>query len=122
MEQPPVDTPSALKEYLARVLDALQNKDSQQLQIITAMPAKPSPGRIYYFNLIIAPWITAVGAWLYKLVSAGSFVVGKSYTITVPGTTSFVAIGSANNNIGTTFIATGAGTGTGKAITWSQMG
>lgn len=47
--------------------------------------------------------------------SGGNFVVGTSYTITLLGTTDFTLIGAANNNIGTTFTATGPGTGTGIA-------
>jgi hypothetical protein len=50
-------------------------------------------------------------------VTAGSFVVSTSYTILVPGTTNFTLIGAADNNIGTTFIATGVGTGNGTATT-----
>lgn len=48
-------------------------------------------------------------------ISAGSFVVNQYYTIFTPGTTNFTAIGAANNNPGTTFKATGAGSGTGVA-------
>ena len=48
-------------------------------------------------------------------VTAGSFVVGTAYQILVPGNTDFTAIGAANNNAGTSFVATGAGTGTGTA-------
>lgn len=48
-------------------------------------------------------------------VAAGSFVVGVSYRITSAGTTDFTTIGAANSNVGTTFTATGAGSGTGAA-------
>ena len=48
-------------------------------------------------------------------VTAGSFVVGKTYLITSVGTTNFVAIGAANNTVGTYFVATGVGSGTGTA-------
>lgn len=48
-------------------------------------------------------------------VTAGSFVVGKIYRITFVGTTNFTLIGAVNNTVGTHFIATGAGTGTGTA-------
>ena len=47
---------------------------------------------------------------------AGTFTIGASYTIKVPGDTDFVAIGAADNNIGTVFTATGNGSGTGKAL------
>jgi hypothetical protein len=48
-------------------------------------------------------------------VTAGSFVVGKIYRIASVGTTDFTLIGAANNTVGTHFIATGVGTGTGTA-------
>jgi hypothetical protein len=41
--------------------------------------------------------------------TAGAFVVGRNYKILTAGTTSFTAIGAANNFIGTTFTATGTG-------------
>jgi hypothetical protein len=48
-------------------------------------------------------------------VTAGSFVVGVSYTIQTSGTTNFTIIGAANNAPGTIFVATGVGLGTGTA-------
>jgi hypothetical protein len=48
-------------------------------------------------------------------VTAGSFVVGKIYRIASIGTTNFTLIGAVNNIVGTHFIATGVGTGTGTA-------
>ena len=45
--------------------------------------------------------------------TVGSLVTGTSYIIVATGTTDFTAIGSADNNPGTVFTATGAGTGTG---------
>jgi hypothetical protein len=48
-------------------------------------------------------------------VTAGSFVAGKIYRIASVGTTNFTLIGAVNNTVGTHFIATGAGTGTGTA-------
>jgi hypothetical protein len=55
-------------------------------------------------------------------VDAGYFTIGKSYTITMVGTTNWTAIGAASNTLGISFVATGAGSGTGKASTtysWS---
>jgi hypothetical protein len=46
---------------------------------------------------------------------AGNFIIGDTYTISFVGTTDFTAIGASSNTIGVSFIATGAGTGTGKA-------
>ena len=47
--------------------------------------------------------------------TAGSFVIGTSYTIVTAGTTNFTSIGAANSTVGTVFTATGVGTGTGTA-------
>ena len=49
-------------------------------------------------------------------VTAGSFVVGKQYTIRTVGTTSFTSIGAVANTVGVLFTATGVGSGTGVAI------
>ena len=48
-------------------------------------------------------------------IDAGAFIIGHKYTITSVGNTSFTGIGASGNTIGVVFIATGAGTGTGKA-------
>lgn len=48
-------------------------------------------------------------------VNAGSFIVGKTYRILTLGNTNFIAIGAVSNTVGTHFIATGAGSGTGTA-------
>lgn len=50
-------------------------------------------------------------------VVAGNFVIGTTYTILHLGTTDFQAIGATSNTVGVTFVATGAGTGTGIATT-----
>ncbi len=42
-----------------------------------------------------------------------AMVAGKQYTIVSAGTTDFTALGAADSNVGTSFYATGAGTGTG---------
>ena len=54
-------------------------------------------------------------------VTAGSFETGAVYTIKTVGTTDFTLIGSTDNNIGTTFTATGPGVGTGEATTDSLL-
>jgi hypothetical protein len=50
-------------------------------------------------------------------VTAGSFVVGATYTILTVGTTNFVSIGASASTVGITFVATGVGSGTGTATT-----
>ena len=46
-------------------------------------------------------------------VTAGSFVIGETYTIGSVGTTDFTLVGSADNDVGTSFVATGVGVGDG---------
>jgi len=48
-------------------------------------------------------------------VDAGNFVVGLKYKITSVGNTNWISIGASSNTIGVTFVATGMGSGTGKA-------
>lgn len=48
-------------------------------------------------------------------VNAGSFVTGDYYQIRSVGTTDFTLVGAPDNNVGTRFEATGAGSGTGVA-------
>ena len=55
-------------------------------------------------------------------VTAGSFVIGTTYTILTVGTTSFTSIGASANTIGVVFTATGAGSGTGTAFTADYVG
>lgn len=57
-----------------------------------------------------------VNAITNAVVEAGSFVIGVEYKIIDAGDTDFTAIGAANNDLGTNFTATGAGTGTGVAV------
>ena len=54
-------------------------------------------------------------------INAGSFVTGQSYRISTVGTTNFTLIGAADNTVGTQFIATGAGTGTGQATKETEI-
>ena len=54
-------------------------------------------------------------------LSAGNIVVGQIYIIDTLGTTDFTQIGSPNNSIGTRFIATASGTGTGTVISTTGL-
>ena len=68
---------------------------------------------------------TAFGGIPTAAVTAGAFVIGSSYTIvsgaginasgSTTNYTDFTTIGAANNNVGTTFKATGIGSGVGTA-------
>ena len=64
----------------------------------------------------------ALVAFGVSTVDAGNFVIGKSYTITTTGNTNWSAIGATSSQPGTSFVATGVGSGTGQASTlysWS---
>ena len=64
----------------------------------------------------------ALVAFGVSIIDAGYFIIGRQYTITEIGTTNFVAIGAGANTVGTSFTASGIGSGTGKASTiysWS---
>ena len=49
------------------------------------------------------------------VVNAGSLVAGTTYSISFVGTTNFVALGANSSTVGVTFVANGAGSGTGTA-------
>lgn len=54
-------------------------------------------------------------------VTAGSFVVGQTYTILTVGTTDFTLIGASANTVGVTFTATGVGAGNGTATVGTRI-
>lgn len=54
------------------------------------------------------------------IANATSLVANVPVTILTAGTTNFIAIGAADNNVGTSFIASGAGTGTGTVTLNAQ--
>jgi hypothetical protein len=56
------------------------------------------------------------------LVTAGAFVIGRTYIIQSVGTTNFIALGAASNTIGVSFVATGVGSGTGTASLAGSQG
>jgi len=56
-----------------------------------------------------------------EAISVSLLVPGRSYTISAVGTTDFTTIGSPNNNVGTTFVATGIGTGTGTVLDYVSI-
>jgi uncharacterized protein YegJ (DUF2314 family) len=60
-------------------------------------------------------WISLAPGKLTVVETAGAFVVGRAYVITSLGNTLFTTIGSNANLVGTYFVATGAGSGTGTA-------
>ena len=57
-----------------------------------------------------------------QLVTSGAFIVTATYIIQSIGTTDFTLIGAASNTIGLSFVASGVGTGTGKAYRVNSLG
>ena len=55
-------------------------------------------------------------------VNATALVAGRGYTITTLGTTNFTLCGASSNTIGTSFVATVVGAGTGTCITQQGTG
>jgi hypothetical protein len=70
-------------------------------------------------NLLSLPstsnWTSVAAGKLTVVETAGTFVVGRSYRITSLGNTVYTSIGAAANLVGTYFVATGAGSGSGTA-------
>ena len=71
---------------------------------------------------VVQPNSTLYGPLTVTTTNAGSFVTGNYYAIASAGNTNFVAVGAANNNVGTIFKATGAGSGTGTAVSHTHSG
>lgn len=77
------------------------------------LPTGSSTVILYYKKDADTAWTQIFS---YTSTAAGSFVTGTQYTITTVGTTDFTLIGAASNALGVVFTATGAGSGTGKAV------
>jgi len=81
----------------------------------------PTIGKYLSSTGSTAYWASPDAGGGVSIVSAGSFVVGNTYTIyqlaNAGATTDFTAIGAASNTPGVVFVATGVGTGTGTATT-----
>ena len=69
-----------------------------------------------YLSTLATPGATLDGLDSAYNVTAGSFTIGKQYTIRSVGTTDYTLIGAVANTVGVLFTATGVGSGTGVAI------
>lgn len=84
-----------------------------------------NPGDVRCTSLVAADFNSdgnAYSAALSTPIAATALQIDEFYTIVTVGTTDFTLVGAADNNLGTTFKATGAGTGTGRVITGSPHG
>lgn len=68
MEQVPSGVPEQVRSYLFRQLSKLESMflEKDVLPALTALPAKPKVGKLYYFSNTIGATITTVGVWVYK--------------------------------------------------------
>ena len=87
-------------------------------------------GTLYYVNEVVSDTelkiATQINAGVLALsdaflIDAGSFTIGNTYQIVTVGTTIFTDIGAINNTVGTVFIATGVGAGTGVATSTTAL-
>ena len=84
-----------------------------------------NPGDVRCTSLVAANFNSdgnAFSAALPTPIAATALAADSFYTIVTAGTTDFTLVGAADNNLGTTFKATGAGTGSGRVITGSPHG
>jgi hypothetical protein len=76
-------------------------------------------GTAWSENLLSLPstsnWTALAAGKLTVVETAGSFVIGRAYQITSLGNTVYTSIGAAANLVGTYFVATGVGSGSGTA-------
>lgn len=79
-------------------------------------------GTLAAWTFVQSPKIDLTATIPNGTFTAGSFVVGATYTIVSTGTTNFTLVGAANSNVGTVFTATGVGSGTGTASTGTMAG
>ena len=111
------DSAAASKYYVDQIAAGLAWKAAVNLLTATDIPMTGSTGTLVidghsaltssdtgYRILITDPSVTA-----------GSFIVGNTYTIEAVGSTDFTLIGAASNTVGLVFTATGVGAGTGTA-------
>jgi len=67
MEAVPKNVDSELASYLQRQFNRLDLAiQSNNINKISTIPAKPAIGKIYYFNNVVMPTITSEGMWVYK--------------------------------------------------------
>jgi len=86
----------------------LQNANATQIGSYDNIPSTST-------NLALINDASSVAYEQGYTITAGSFVVGKTYLITSVGTTNFQSIGATSNTVGVLFTATGVGSGTGTA-------
>ena len=109
--------PRIIAVYIARAIAKSVSENSKKLNL--GLEVKSIRNKVILSDMYkqkITYWHTSVTA-----VNAGSFVSGKRYKIATSGNTDFKTIGAKNNDVGTVFFATGAGSGTGNALLMTSV-
>ena len=96
--------------------NGIDNKDVTGYTVEMVIKYQDTDGSIVTLDTIAGVLIDDILEHIENVV-AGNFVIDTVYTIKTVGDTDFTLIGAADNNVGTEFTATGAGTGTGTADT-----
>jgi hypothetical protein len=92
-----------------------------------AQTSAVAPGLVKYLQILLPyapqPDPESEENWFKQTeeISVSEIMPGRGYKISESGNTDFISIGSANNSAGTEFVATGAGTGTGKVINYTSI-
>ena len=88
--------------------------------LVQSISVQPRLSRADTFNGVRGTYISPINSWaaadapsIVGKMPVTALVAGNRVCIWKVGTTNFTLIGAPNNNVGTMFIATGAGTGTG---------
>lgn len=105
-----------------KALAGVTDFTSQEQTLITTLVNRRA--KLAYESSDFWPrWLVVGESRTYKVttVSAGSFVVGLTYTIATVGTTNWLSIGAQTATVGTVFVATGVGSGTGTATLNSNI-
>jgi hypothetical protein len=130
---PPTAGSDNIKFKIGSLFDSISdtsNVTNFKGEIISGIKKKTlSSTDLSRFNSNISSHLLASGSykdaltWYWEdsdttIVEAGSFVIGKKYKIRnyAAGQNDFTTIGALNNNVGTVFTATGAGSGAGDAF------
>ncbi len=99
------------------VIEQMQGEDRSAASTVKVIALANQQG-VPIFRANASNWPAVRGQLInYRgaAIAAGQFLTGVQYQIVSAGTTNFTLIGSASNDVGTFFIATGSGTGSGTA-------
>lgn len=116
-DQPPVSVPGTVGPLTA--IAGPYCGTNGTLSTLSGVPLTATSGLVTQAVSGLTATLTFAAA---ATVNATALVAGRGYTITTLGTTDFTLYGAASNTIGTSFVATSVGVGTGTTITQQVTG